>query len=150
MRKLGFTYYTYEHVCPICADTFFKIYMKIFLEDGWTFILNPATIILYIPLHTGGPLFKGDIEDMKGKCYLMCPWHGYMFDVESGVEPYIGLQVKIIVHEIRNAELILQNEANLIDAILDHLTMYSCLPGIKYVAIYKSIQCTKNTIMEEV
>ena len=45
-------------------------------------------------IFAGGPLFKGDIEDMNGKCYLMCPWHGYMFDVDSGTEPYIGLQVK--------------------------------------------------------
>ncbi|XP_053374241.1 uncharacterized protein LOC123532561 [Mercenaria mercenaria] len=42
--------------------------------------------------HMGGPLFEGDIEDYNGKCHVMCPWHSYMFDLETGTNE-IGLQV---------------------------------------------------------
>ncbi len=48
------------------------------------------------PYFAGGPLFEGDIEDYKGHPHVMCPWHGYMYDAKSGVEPYIGLQVRCI------------------------------------------------------
>ena len=41
----------------------------------------------------GGPLHEGDIEDYKGKKCVQCPWHGYMFDVETGINPDIGLRV---------------------------------------------------------
>ena len=41
---------------------------------------------------TGGPLFNGDIEDYKGKACVACPWHGYMFDLESG-KCEIGIRV---------------------------------------------------------
>ncbi|XP_060083875.1 Rieske domain-containing protein-like [Ylistrum balloti] len=34
--------------------------------------------------HMGGPLFEGDIEDLNGRAHVMCPWHSYMFDLETG------------------------------------------------------------------
>jgi len=45
--------------------------------------------VIYVP---GGPLFEGDIEDYNGRCHVMCPWHSYMFDLETGKNE-IGLQV---------------------------------------------------------
>lgn len=37
-------------------------------------------------------MHKGDIEDFNGKPHVMCPWHGYMFNVEDGSNS-IGLKV---------------------------------------------------------
>ena len=45
-----------------------------------------------IEILIGGPLYNGDIEDHNGKQYVMCPWHGYMFDLETGRND-IGLKV---------------------------------------------------------
>ncbi|KAK3094627.1 hypothetical protein FSP39_004196 [Pinctada imbricata] len=44
--------------------------------------------------HMGGPLFKGDIEDYKGRCHVICPWHGYMFDLETGKNE-IGIEQEV-------------------------------------------------------
>ena len=44
---------------------------------------------------TGGPLHQGDIEDYKGKSCIMCPWHGYMFDLKTGENPDIPIHVSI-------------------------------------------------------
>ena len=35
--------------------------------------------------HQGGPLVLGDIEDIGGQLYVTCPWHGFRFDVRTGV-----------------------------------------------------------------
>ena len=62
--------------------------------------LPEYTIIFILSLSssciTGGPLSKGDIEDYKGKSHVMCPWHGYMFDLETGKNE-IGIMVKYSV-----------------------------------------------------
>ena len=51
------------------------------------------TMLFYsIKILIGGPLYNGDIEDHNGKQYVMCPWHGYMFDLETGRND-IGLKV---------------------------------------------------------
>ena len=42
----------------------------------------------------GGPLHQGDIEDYHGRPHLMCPWHGYMFDAQTGKNE-IGLMVML-------------------------------------------------------
>ena len=34
-------------------------------------------------LHRGGPLGEGDIEEL----IVTCPWHGWQFDVTTGVNP---------------------------------------------------------------
>ncbi|KAK7481465.1 hypothetical protein BaRGS_00027316 [Batillaria attramentaria] len=51
--------------------------------------------------HMGGPLFEGDIEDYKGSCHVMCPWHAYMFDLKTGKNE-IGLEQS--THEVRVAD----------------------------------------------
>ncbi|MBN1586153.1 MAG: nitrite reductase small subunit NirD [Candidatus Omnitrophica bacterium] len=33
--------------------------------------------------HMGGPLCEGEVEDQE----VVCPWHGWSFDLESGVSP---------------------------------------------------------------
>ncbi|XP_062588563.1 Rieske domain-containing protein-like [Saccostrea cucullata] len=51
--------------------------------------------------HLGGPLFSGEIEDYKGRCHIMCPWHGYMFDLQDGTNE-IGLRQE--VHEVKTED----------------------------------------------
>lgn len=38
--------------------------------------------------HAGGPLALGDIEDVDGKCTLVCPWHYYHVDLGTGEKFY--------------------------------------------------------------
>lgn len=33
--------------------------------------------------HHGGPLGEGELEN----CVISCPWHGWKFDVKTGVSP---------------------------------------------------------------
>jgi NAD(P)H-dependent nitrite reductase small subunit len=33
--------------------------------------------------HQGGPLAEGELED----CVVTCPWHGWTYDVKTGVSP---------------------------------------------------------------
>lgn len=33
--------------------------------------------------HRGGPVGQGDIDD----CVVTCPWHGWRFDLRTGVSP---------------------------------------------------------------
>lgn len=40
----------------------------------------------------GGPLEQGDIEDFDGREKIVCPWHSYDFDLETGDSSY-GLTV---------------------------------------------------------
>ncbi len=35
--------------------------------------------------HQGGPLNIGDIEEIDGHACVSCPWHGFSFDLETGV-----------------------------------------------------------------
>ena len=53
----------------------------------------PALETKYVVSLSGGPLFDGDIEDYNGRCHVMCPWHSYMFDLETG-QNEIGLRVR--------------------------------------------------------
>lgn len=34
--------------------------------------------------HKGGPLAAGDIEDIAGKHHVICPWHRWTFNLETG------------------------------------------------------------------
>jgi len=43
-------------------------------------------------LPPGGPLYEGDIEECNGKTRIVCPWHGYAFDVQTGMTDF-GLPV---------------------------------------------------------
>jgi len=40
----------------------------------------------------GGPLYEGDIEECHGRTRIVCPWHGYAFDVQTGLTDF-GLPV---------------------------------------------------------
>ncbi|ELT88043.1 hypothetical protein CAPTEDRAFT_159559 [Capitella teleta] len=57
--------------------------------------------------HLGGPLFKGDIEDFQGRPHIMCPWHGYMFDVEKGTNS-IGLRQEVFPTKVEEGHVWVQ------------------------------------------
>eukprot|EP00924_Labyrinthula_sp_SR-Ha-C_P008601 snap_masked-scaffold_37-processed-gene-1.2-mRNA-1 protein AED:0.12 eAED:0.16 QI:0/0/0.5/1/1/1/2/79/153 len=45
--------------------------------------------------HTGGPLTLGDIEETPGdKKVVVCPWHKYKIDIQTGDKVYQGINVK--------------------------------------------------------
>lgn len=46
--------------------------------------------------HQGGPLAEGQIEGTT----VLCPWHGWRFDVRTGKTP-LGPRVKQAVFEVR-------------------------------------------------
>jgi nitrite reductase/ring-hydroxylating ferredoxin subunit len=39
--------------------------------------------------HLSGPLYEGDVEEVRGAACLVCPWHGSAFDLDNG-EPRRG------------------------------------------------------------
>ncbi|GFH07333.1 rieske domain-containing protein [Haematococcus lacustris] len=43
-----------------------------------------ALCIDAVCFHAGGPLGIGDIEEVNGRACLVCPWHYYKIDIESG------------------------------------------------------------------
>lgn len=43
--------------------------------------------------HHGAPLSEGDIEDVGGRCILVCPWHRYKIAVDSGECLYQGVDI---------------------------------------------------------
>ncbi|PNW84055.1 hypothetical protein CHLRE_04g219450v5 [Chlamydomonas reinhardtii] len=47
-----------------------------------------------ICFHAGGPLGIGDIEDVNGRKCIVCPWHFYKIDVESGDKYYQTMEFK--------------------------------------------------------
>jgi nitrite reductase/ring-hydroxylating ferredoxin subunit len=52
--------------------------------------------------HEEGPLGEGSIE---GQC-VVCPWHGYSFDVRTGISPEdAGLKAQVYESVIENGEL---------------------------------------------
>ncbi len=52
--------------------------------------------------HEGGPLGEGSIEDGK----VVCPWHGYAFDVHTGNAPDDPeLKVEVFPSKLENGEL---------------------------------------------
>ena len=46
--------------------------------------------------HQGGPLSEGTIEDNT----VVCPWHGWTFDVTNGVSP-VNPRAKITTYEVK-------------------------------------------------
>ncbi|KAH3715400.1 uncharacterized protein LOC127856277 [Dreissena polymorpha] len=54
--------------------------------------------------HMGGPLFQGEIEDYNGRCHVMCPWHSYMFDLETGKNE-MGLHQKVFDLKYENGHI---------------------------------------------
>ena len=63
----------------------------------------------------GGPLFKGDIEDFNGRPHIQCPWHGYLFDAETG-KNQLGIKVK--------QEFLTKQGENYVHGIIYHQTFY--------------------------
>ena len=46
-------------------------------------------VFVGICAHLSGPLYEGDVQDVRGHACLVCPWHGSAFDLDSG-EPRRG------------------------------------------------------------
>ncbi|XP_033725016.1 uncharacterized protein HI_0077-like [Pecten maximus] len=64
--------------------------------------------------HEGGPLDEGDIEDIDGRWVVLCPWHSYDYDLETGQSssglvqdtyPVEVVEGKVYVHTDRNVSL---------------------------------------------
>ncbi|XP_069101791.1 uncharacterized protein [Argopecten irradians] len=49
------------------------------IQDGKQFFVLDASCP-----HEGGPLDEGDIEDIDGRWVVLCPWHSYDYDLETG------------------------------------------------------------------
>jgi nitrite reductase (NADH) small subunit len=55
-----------------------------------------------ICLHQGGPLGEGDLDGQV----VMCPWHGWQFDVTTGkIAPNQGMGVETYPVEVRGDEV---------------------------------------------
>ncbi|KAK2168902.1 hypothetical protein LSH36_13g06023 [Paralvinella palmiformis] len=57
--------------------------------------------------HAGGPLFKGDIEDFNGRPHIQCPWHGYLFDAETG-KNQLGIKQEMFPTKVENGQVYVQ------------------------------------------
>ncbi|CAL1538253.1 unnamed protein product [Lymnaea stagnalis] len=57
--------------------------------------------------HMGGPLYEGDIEDYKGSCHVMCPWHAYMFELSSGTSD-IGLRQQVFPVRVEDGHVLVE------------------------------------------
>jgi nitrite reductase (NADH) small subunit len=52
--------------------------------------------------HEGGPLGEGSIEDGR----VVCPWHGFAFDVRTGAAPDDpDLKARVFASKVENGEL---------------------------------------------
>jgi nitrite reductase (NADH) small subunit len=55
--------------------------------------------------HEGGPLGEGIVEDGK----VVCPWHGYPFDVHTGgTEQDADLKVEVLESSLAGGELVVR------------------------------------------
>ncbi|KPA79730.1 hypothetical protein ABB37_05489 [Leptomonas pyrrhocoris] len=43
--------------------------------------------------HHGGPLLRGDIEEMGGHPCIVCPWHSYKIALDTGEGLYMGITI---------------------------------------------------------
>ncbi|XP_071586880.1 Rieske domain-containing protein [Heliangelus exortis] len=41
--------------------------------------------------HEGGPLYRGEIEDINGHACIICPWHKYVITLDTGEGLYEGI-----------------------------------------------------------
>ncbi len=55
-------------------------YVALFNVDGTFYAIDDTCP------HQGGPLGEGFLED----CIVTCPWHGWRFDVTTGVSPIVS------------------------------------------------------------
>ena len=57
--------------------------------------------------HRGGPLGEGDIEGVL----VTCPWHGWQFDVTTGVSPVNpAAKVKKFNCQVQNSDVLVEVE----------------------------------------
>lgn len=47
-------------------------------------------------VHQGGPLGEGELEDEN----VVCPWHGWKFNVKTGISPIIP-QARVKTYEVK-------------------------------------------------
>ncbi|KAL5020070.1 hypothetical protein ScPMuIL_002962 [Solemya velum] len=61
---------------------------RVFVEEGEDLVLLHTAGKFYameaLCAHEGGPLDDGDIEDLDGRAVVVCPWHSFEFDLETG------------------------------------------------------------------
>jgi nitrite reductase/ring-hydroxylating ferredoxin subunit len=62
--------------------------------------------------HEGGPLDEGDIEEIHNKLVIICPWHFFDFDIESG-ESSTGLRQQIYETKIADSCVYINTPFNL-------------------------------------
>jgi nitrite reductase (NADH) small subunit/3-phenylpropionate/trans-cinnamate dioxygenase ferredoxin subunit len=55
-------------------------YVALFNVDGTFYAIDDTCP------HSGGPLGQGFLED----CVVTCPWHGWRFNVTTGVSPIVS------------------------------------------------------------
>lgn len=64
-------------------------YITVFRSNGK---LSAIDSICY---HAGGPLTLGKIEDIEelGMRVVLCPWHKFMVDIETGIKAYKSVDI---------------------------------------------------------
>lgn len=75
--------------------------LALFREGDEVFALNAVCP------HRGGPLDEGDLEDGV----VVCPWHGWDFDVRTGESPTFGERVECYPVEVRDGIVYLKENA---------------------------------------
>ncbi|XP_071825940.1 uncharacterized protein HI_0077-like [Apostichopus japonicus] len=63
--------------------------------------------------HAGGPMDLGDIEDIGGRISIVCPWHGYSFNLEDGSSP-TGLQQQMYTVKVLEGKIYVNTSSELI------------------------------------
>ncbi|MBI4163991.1 MAG: Rieske 2Fe-2S domain-containing protein [Candidatus Aenigmarchaeota archaeon] len=64
--------------------------LALFNVDGTFFVTENAC------LHRGGPLGEGELDDG----IVTCPWHGWKFNVKTGVSP-VNPAAKVQTHKVK-------------------------------------------------
>ena len=87
------SFYAYENVCPHFS--------------------GPACQGVIVPLFSEGVsedrTSVGRIFDKTGKANIVCPWHGYEFDIETGVHPtHKRMRLKPVPVSVRDGAIFLR------------------------------------------
>lgn len=61
-------------------------------------------LLLSVRIELGGPLEQGDIEDMGNSLYVVCPWHHFDFNLDTGASS-TGLQQQVYPTRVENEQL---------------------------------------------
>ena len=51
----------------------------------WLLIFNNKNTNYKLVLFEGGPLEQGDIEELGDQLYIVCPWHSFDFNLNTGL-----------------------------------------------------------------